>query len=252
VLPKISVTVERGGKERLGMSMFSASALKIAGGILASGLVLGGATVAAVQGVHINDNSGGAAHAGKNEAGASAGASASKSTVGGSASEGASASAAGASVPPGVSESGQASVPTVNPSVPTVNPSVPTVNPSVPTVNPTGLLSAYYHGTYSLAVPGIPGAKKTFCLSGTVANECQVVVVPTTGAMILTLSYSSNAGQTPPVFTPGLCTGGLSIGLAGMTPGATVSASVSGQSTATSASESVPSKAETETASVCD
>lgn len=108
--------------------------------------------------------------------------------------------------------------------------------------------SAYEHGSASVVVPGTDRVSKKLCVIGTVANKCETLTVPAVQAVTLTVSYSGNASTVAPTFTPGTCSGGASVAVAGVTPGTTVSADVNGRRV----SVTVPSRGETETASLCD
>jgi hypothetical protein len=108
--------------------------------------------------------------------------------------------------------------------------------------------SAYSQGSFTLTVPGTGRVSKQLCLSGTVANKCQTVTVPAVQPVQLTVSYSGNAGVDAPTFTTAPCAGGASVGVAGLTPGATVTVVVEGKRL----SATVPERGAHQTASLCD
>ena len=112
---------------------------------------------------------------------------------------------------------------------------------------PTGA-SAHSEGSFTLAVPGTGRISKKLCLSGTVANKCQTITVSALRPVELTVSYSGNAGVEAPTFSAARCEGGLSVGVSGLTPGATLSVVVEGRRV----SPTVPERSAEQTASLCD
>jgi hypothetical protein len=108
-------------------------------------------------------------------------------------------------------------------------------------------VSIYHYASYSVVVPGTPADSQRLCLSGTLVNKCVTVVVPETKSVTLTISYSANASTQAPVFTVGSCNRGYSIGVSGLTPGATVSATAAGKTL----SEKIDSKQAHQSASFC-
>ena len=126
-------------------------------------------------------------------------------------------------------------------------PSVPLGVPVVAAPSTPGT-STYNQGTYQVVVPGLAGASKKLCLSGTLANKCQTVTVPAAKAMTLTVSYSSNTGSKPPTLTPSRCEGGLSVTVANLAQGAEISVSTEGAEL----SGEVATSEVTQTASLCD
>ena len=120
--------------------------------------------------------------------------------------------------------------------------------PAVTTPGAPSSASAYSQGSFTLTVPGTGRVSKQLCLSGTVANKCQTVTVPAVQPVQLTVSYSGNAGVDAPTFTTAPCAGGASVGVAGLTPGATVTVVVEGKRL----SATVPERGAHQTASLCD
>ncbi|MDQ4069314.1 MAG: hypothetical protein M3203_07575 [Actinomycetota bacterium] len=89
---------------------------------------------------------------------------------------------------------------------------------------------------------------KKLCLSGTAANGCETVTVPAVRPVELTLTYSGNAGAEAPKFTTARCDGGMSVGVSGLAPGATLTVIVEGKRV----SAKVPNRSAGQTASLCD
>ena len=107
--------------------------------------------------------------------------------------------------------------------------------------------SAHSEGSFTVVVPGTAKVSKELCLSGEV-NRCHKVTVPALRPVELRVSYSGNAGVRAPTFTTAPCPGGLSVGVSGLTPGATVSATVEGRRVSATA----PERGGRQTASLCD
>jgi hypothetical protein len=126
-------------------------------------------------------------------------------------------------------------------------PSTPEIGVPIP-ADPVGDgLATFEHGTYTVVVPGSLAVSKQLCLSGAV-ERCKTVSVPALQPIVLTVSYTSNISTEAPTFTVGTCAGGYSVGVAGLSPGASVTASANGSSRGAT----VPAKDVTETASLCD
>jgi hypothetical protein len=109
-------------------------------------------------------------------------------------------------------------------------------------------VTAQGHGTFTVAVPGTGRVSKKVCLSGTAANKCQTVTVPAVQPVDLVVNYSGNAEATPPTFTPAACPGGIAVTVAGLTPGATLSATVNGKQV----TGTVPERSPHQAVSLCD
>ena len=123
--------------------------------------------------------------------------------------------------------------------------------PGAPAVTrPTAPSSASAHseGTFTLTVPGTGRVSKKLCLSGTAANRCQTITVPAVRPVELTVTYSGNAGVEAPRFTTAPCPGGASVGVSGLSPGATLAVVVEGRRV----SVTVPERGAHQTASLCD
>lgn len=126
-------------------------------------------------------------------------------------------------------------------------PGVPDIGVPIP-ADPVGDgLAAFDHGRYTITIPGTAPITKQLCLSGAV-DRCTTVSVGALEPVTFAVSYSSNISRTPPTFTPGLCSGGFTVTVAGLTPGATVTVSANG----VQRSAVVPSRDVTQTASFCD
>lgn len=126
-------------------------------------------------------------------------------------------------------------------------PPLPPLGVPVPAAPVGDGLSAFDHGSYSVVVPGTPGVSKQLCLSGAV-DRCRSVTVAPLAPTTVTVTYSSNISPQPPTFTLGQCAGGLSVGVAGLTPGATITVSAG----TVERSAIVASKDTVQTASLCD
>jgi hypothetical protein len=109
-------------------------------------------------------------------------------------------------------------------------------------------LSPYASATFPLVVPATPGLTKHFCFGIDGNVTCKPIIVPSTGTMNMSMSFSGNASLLAPTFTPNACAGGYSITLSGVTPGAKVQASIAGLS----ATDSIASQGKSVTASLCD
>jgi hypothetical protein len=132
------------------------------------------------------------------------------------------------------------------PGVPSPSPSPDVRGVDVPAA-PSGA-STYSHGSFTVAVPGTDRVSKKLCLSGTAANGCQTVTVAALKPLDLTFAYSANAGGEAPTFTPASCPGGMTLTVAGLTPGAKVTVSANGKQV----SATVPDHSTHQTASLCD
>ena len=110
-------------------------------------------------------------------------------------------------------------------------------------------LSAHSEGSFTVVVPGSDRVSKKLCLSGTVAIKCQTITVAAVRPVELTVAFSGNAGTDKATFTPASCPGGVSVTVAPLTPGATVTVTVNGKKTL---SATVPERGVQQTASLCD
>ena len=127
----------------------------------------------------------------------------------------------------------------------------PPAAPDVPSVTAPGTpssASAYSQGSLTLTVPGTAKVSKKLCLTGSALNKCQTITVPAVRPVELTVSYSGNAGVEAPKFSSAPCEGGMSVGVSGLTPGATLTVVVEGKRV----SATVPERSAHQTASLCD
>ena len=123
-------------------------------------------------------------------------------------------------------------------------PTAPQTNvPSAP-----NSLTAHSEGSLTVVVPGTDRVSKKLCLSGTAANKCQTITVPALQPVEMTVTFTGNAGTDKPTFTPASCPGGVSVKVAALTPGATLTVTVNGKVL----SATVPERAVQQTASLCD
>lgn len=123
-------------------------------------------------------------------------------------------------------------------------PTAPQTNvPSAP-----NSLAAHSDGSLTFVVPGTDRVSKKLCLSGTAANKCQTITVPALQPVEMTVTFSGNAGTEKPTFTPASCPGGVSVKVAALTPGATVTVTVNGKAL----SATVRERGVQQTASLCD
>ena len=123
-------------------------------------------------------------------------------------------------------------------------PTAPQTNvPSTP-----NSLGAHSEGSLTVVVPGTDRLSKRLCLSGTAANRCQTITVPALQPVEMTVTFSGNAGTDKPTFTPASCPGGVSVKVAALTPGATVTVTVNGKAL----SATVQERGVQQTASLCD
>lgn len=111
-------------------------------------------------------------------------------------------------------------------------------------------------GSFTVVVPAVAGQAYRLCVSGNVdedgAARCQVVDIPGAKGVTLTLTYSGNASAQAPKFTPGTCSGGSTVTVAGLTPGAKVKATVKSSSAPDkTVSAGVAGKNSSVTASLC-
>lgn len=109
-------------------------------------------------------------------------------------------------------------------------------------------LATHGEGSLTVVVPGTDRVSKKLCLSGTAANKCQTITVPALQPVEMTVTFSGNAGIDRPTFTPASCPGGVSVNVAGLTPGAAVTVTVNGKAL----SATVPERGVQQTASLCD
>lgn len=109
-------------------------------------------------------------------------------------------------------------------------------------------LAAHSEGSFTVVVPGTDRVSKKLCLSGTAANKCQTITVPALQPVALTVTFSANTGTDKPTFAPASCPGGVSVSVAALTPGATVTVTVNGKAL----SATVRERGVQQTASLCD
>jgi hypothetical protein len=133
---------------------------------------------------------------------------------------------------PGSGGGGGGTNPITTPQVP--NQSVPqapqfgTPIPAAPSTTLPSGVEVYRSGSYSVVVPATEGDGQQLCLEGTLVNRCRTVNIPPTKAVKITFSYDANASATAPTFTVNQCERGVKVGVAGLTPGTTVTATAEG------------------------
>ena len=262
------------------------SALQLIGYTVAGALVVAGSTLAIVHNQdHAGTSAGVSSPAGSAKAGATGSASdkgAGASTSGQAAAAGSSAgvsAGAATSVPAATSLLPTVKAPsTTLPTLPTVKlptlpaptlavptlavPTLPTTSPTVPdlpVLSNLGIpvpvvalgilgLSPYAAASFPLVIPATPGVTKHFCFGIDGSATCRPIIVPATGTMNMSMSFTANTSLLAPTFTPNSCTGGYSITLSGVTPGAMVQATVAGLSV----SPDIDSHGKSVRASLCD
>jgi hypothetical protein len=114
-----------------------------------------------------------------------------------------------------------------NPAVPQA-PEFGTPIPAAPSTTLPSGVEVYRSGSYTVVVPATEGDGQQLCLEGTLVNKCRTVTIPPTKAVKITFSYDANTSATAPTFTVNPCERGVEIGVAGLTPGSSVTATAEG------------------------